>query len=438
MPWHLPADRVEPLLQSLDSDRETDTRAAWDWLTASGNAPQVDLFHLEYFLWYQLPAKFLTDLQHRRAVATALADLLSELGHEDAAAVCRGTVTMRVLAEWDRSSDAGHRAFRKALTDSGVDPPDTDAMAWGGYMGAAESLAFDGAAAWLEEAIGRGEFTPGAKGWKAAQAEVVRRFLITPCQALDGRTPEAAVADERREFWALRPGQPLRTSFLEGGLPQLVSAPAVPQGIGHAIAPLLRLLEVAGAKPRLTPSGYLPPAAVRTLARDLGWWREESEPRSEADVYQISTLREFANQAGLVRRAQAFLTLTEVGRRALSDSDLLWERVTRTLAVGDHFSSALRELLLARLLKGDGDLGTIDGELLPLLAEAGWRPTEALELTEEMVSYRLWDAIRPMDLLGMIEVAPWPDRRVRLTDVGRPAALTVLRYRSTAPRQSIL
>jgi len=76
MPWHLPADRVEPLLQSLDSDRETDTRAAWDWLTASGDAPQVDLFHLEYFLWYQLPAKFLTDLQHRRAVATALADLL--------------------------------------------------------------------------------------------------------------------------------------------------------------------------------------------------------------------------------------------------------------------------------------------------------------------------------------------------------------------------
>jgi hypothetical protein len=44
----------------------------------------------------------------------------------------------------------------------------------------------------------------------------------------------------------------------------------------------------------------------------------------------------------------------------------------------------------------NGDLGTIDGELLPLLAEAGWRPTEALELTEEMVSYRLWDAIRPM------------------------------------------
>jgi hypothetical protein len=43
-----------------------------------------------------------------------------------------------------------------------------------------------------------------------------------------------------------------------------------------------------------------------------------------------------------------------------------------------------------------------------------------------------------MDLLGMIEVAPWPDRRVRLTDVGRPAALTVLRYRSTAPRQSIM
>lgn len=56
-----------------------------------------------------------TALEDHRAVALALADLLTELGYEDAAALWRGTVTMRVLAEWDRDLSAGYRALRKAL-----------------------------------------------------------------------------------------------------------------------------------------------------------------------------------------------------------------------------------------------------------------------------------------------------------------------------------
>ncbi len=73
-----------------------DARAAWDSLTASGDSPVVGLHDLEYCLWYQLPAKFLTDLEEHRKVALALAELLAELDYEDAAAVCRGPVTMRV------------------------------------------------------------------------------------------------------------------------------------------------------------------------------------------------------------------------------------------------------------------------------------------------------------------------------------------------------
>ena len=131
MPFDLAAERVLPILQSHERQPAMDARSAWNWLTASGDSPMVSLHDLEYFLWYQLPAKFLTDLQHHRAVARALAGLLTELGHEDAAALCRGTVTMYVLSEWDRSQNAGYRALQKALEQPGVEPPDTEWLVWG-------------------------------------------------------------------------------------------------------------------------------------------------------------------------------------------------------------------------------------------------------------------------------------------------------------------
>src|SRR5258708_36958812 len=100
MPFDLPAERVLPLLESRDPAWAMDARAAWDWLTASGDVPEVTLHDLEYFLWYQLPAKFLTDHDEHRAIALALGGLLDDLGYADGGAICRGTVTMRVLAEW--------------------------------------------------------------------------------------------------------------------------------------------------------------------------------------------------------------------------------------------------------------------------------------------------------------------------------------------------
>src|SRR5437660_4766520 len=66
MPVGLPVERVLPLLESRDPAWAMDARAAWDWLTASGDVPEVTLRDLEYFLWYQLPAKFLTDHHEHR------------------------------------------------------------------------------------------------------------------------------------------------------------------------------------------------------------------------------------------------------------------------------------------------------------------------------------------------------------------------------------
>ena len=54
-----------------------------------------------------------------------------------------------------------------------------------------------------------------------------------------------------------------------------------------------------------------------------------------------------------------------------------------------------------------------------------------------MVSFKLWDAIRPLDLLGMLEVGEWPDVDLSLTELGAATAQAVLWHRATAPTQAL-
>ena len=437
MPFELPAERVLPLLEQGDPTWAMDARAAWDWLTASGDAPVVTLRDLEYFLWYQLPAKFLVDHDEHRAIALALGGLLDELGYADGGAICRGTVTMRVLVEWAKNPGTGRSAFRKALDESGVEPPDTDDLAWGAIMGTVEVTVFQTAALALEDAIAAGEFTPGTRGWKRAQGEVMRRFLTRRVHWLDERTPQAAVWEERERTWAEGDlVRPLRRSLIEPVRERIDRPRAAPDGAADRMRPLVRVLEVVGARPSLTQAGYLPPAIVRELAAELGW-EDYKPPRSEADVPRLMTLMEFAKEASLVHRTRSSLRLTDRGRSAAADPAVLWERVVAVLAAGSDFTVAVRELLLVRLLGRAGDRGTVEAEILPVLSEAGWRSVERDELTVEMLAHAFWDAVRPMDLLGMLDVDEWPGRGLRLTGFGAESARAILWHRARAPRESI-
>jgi hypothetical protein len=438
MPYDLAEERVLPVLESFDPRRSSNARAAWDWLTASGDVPDTTLRDLEYFLWYQLPAKFLTTEDHHRAVALALAQLLGELGYEDAAGVCRSPVTMHVLAEWERNRSAGYRALNRALAESGVEPPDTDLFAWGGIMSQVEASAYHTAAEVLEDAMRDGAFTPGTHGWKQTQAAVMRRFLTTPIDALGGRIPLAAVHEEREQLWADPPRRPLRQAFLHDVRDRIQSLRAAPPAVAEHMPALVRILEIAGKAPTLTQAGYLPPGIVRELVNEFGWWDWPGSPRSEADIYQMAILMEFAGAATLIKRTRTGLRLTTGGKRALSDPANLWAQTVRALAAGDGFTSAIRELLLVRLLRNPGERRQVEEDLLPVLAESGWKPTSGAELTREMVSHELWEATRPMDLLGIIDPGTWPDRdHLRLTEFGTVAAEAILWHRATGPQQSL-
>lgn len=437
MPFDLPTERVLPLLESWNGAGTMDARAAWEWLTASGDVPMVTLRDLEYFLWYQLPAKFLTTHEGHRAIALALGNLLDDLGYADGAAICRGPVTMHVLAEWDKGSGSGHRALRKALDDSGVEPPDTADLAWGGIMGPVEASVFEAASRALEDALAAGEFTPAARGWRKAQAEVMHRFLTRPLHCLDESAAQAAVWNEREQFWAEgQPLRPLRQAFIQDVRDQIPRPRSAPETAADHMSPLRRILQIARARPSLTQAGYLPPRMVRDFVAEFGW-EDYKPPRSEADAPRLMTLMEFAKKANLVRRNRTTLRLTELGGTAATDPVVLWELVVRVLAADTDFASAIRELLLVRLLRGAGDRDAIKDEILPVLSEAGWRPSEGGELTREMLSFMLWDAIRPMDLLGMLDVGEWPDRGLRLTEFGADTAQAILWHRAREPRQSL-
>jgi hypothetical protein len=108
--------------------------------------------------------------------------------------------------------------------------------------------------------------------------------------------------------------------------------------------------------------------------------------------------------------------------------------VTSHFAEGSDFIAILRELLLARLLTGPAALGTVAQELLPSIQETGWRLVDGDTISVDAVRWSMWDAIRPLTVLGMTAVGEWPNRDIALTDFGEPTAKEVLWRRATAPQ----
>ena len=146
-------------------------------------------------------------------------------------------------------------------------------------MGMTESTVFDMASAALEQALSEGRFSPGSKGWKRAQAEVMRVFLTTPLHSLDERTPRTAVWDERQESWAERPGRPFRQALVGDLRERIRAMPDAPARSRDHFLPLLRILEIAATNPPLTQAGY-PSARDRSTAG----WRLRMVAMGQADA----------------------------------------------------------------------------------------------------------------------------------------------------------
>lgn len=433
-----------------DDDGARTAQAALEWMGWDGEGGLLlRRYDVQLFVWYTLPGKFLTTLEHKREAADALARTLERLGGRAAsyAQVCRSRETEELLCAWDREDPAAWRRFRELLKDSGLEPPDTDLLAWGHVMGLVEACAREQVGTALEQAVEDGLLSPGAPGLRRRQMEVANHALLEPLDGGDGRSRLAAVHAERLEHWLERGntrGSAERGAIIEP-LARLI-APQPPridlEAARTALAPALWLLELGVNGIALTQTGALNRALVREAAeRWQGWWNAEihGPPHRETDVALLHELHWQLRDLRLLRRAGPRLVTTARGRKLLADPPALLLTIATQLLAGDDFRAACAELAVSLLLSGfEADWSEpLATRIHPAIDAEGWQSAGESPRVRD-ISWAIAGFIRPATATGLIERRrdfPFHREPLVLSTAGRAALIAALRARALAPRK---
>lgn len=436
-----------------DSKGAQSAQSAFEWMGWEGEEPLfLRRYDVQLFVWYVLPRKYLTGLDHKRAVAAALAGTLERLGGraESYAEVCRSPETEQLLRAWEAEDPAAWETFRDLLDGSGIEPPDTDLLAWGGVMGLEEARVREQVATALEEAIEAGDLTPGARGFRRRQAEVANAALYEPWDGDDGRSRLEAVQDERLERWLQR--GPGRGSDARRAIVDRVAAavsaepPAIELDAARsALEPTLWLLEQAEDGIALTQTGALNRALVREVAeRWPSWWAADlfGPPHREDDVTPLWELNQLLRDLRLLRRKGRQMFAAKRGRDLAADPPALLTALATELLCGEDFQAACAELAVALILDGaPADYGeTLAEQIQPAIAAAGWRSGDEPPSVRD-VSWNVAHFLRPAEAIGVFARGGDGSRLSRdplvLTQAGHAALTAALRARALAPAQSV-
>lgn len=292
-----------------DGDDAPAAQAALEWMGWEGEGSLwLRRYDVQLFVWYTLPRKFLASLEHKREAAAALARTLDRLGERAAtyAEVCRSPETDELLCVWEAEDPAASQRLRDLLDRSGIEPPDTDRLAWGHVMGLEEARVREQVAIALEEATEDGRLVPGSPGFRRRQAEVASAALLEPWSDDDGQSRLDAVHAERLERWLERGrtrGSAERRTIL-APVAAVVAADAPPveeEATRDAVAPALWLLERADDGIALTQTGALNRALVReAVERWPAWWRSDlfGPPNREDEVTPMHELHGLCADCG--------------------------------------------------------------------------------------------------------------------------------------------
>jgi hypothetical protein len=422
-----------------DSAAAEAARAAFDWLTAGEGLQTVTAHRLADFLWYQLPVKWDGDVQEKLFVAGALGELFRRLERPRYQAMCTSTTTEEILTAYEFDGDAvALRAYRAALDATGVRPPDIPGLVeWGSVMGTDENDAYWSTSQVLERAVDAGELRPGAAGWRKTAARVAAQFLQSPHDDLTGTTWAQWMLAERLENWAM--SRSLTRARLANAIVDKLTNPLpVPADAGERLAPVQWLLDHALDGAALTQAGYLSPAIVVEGWKRFSWLRFTTKPRSESDVGELWTLRQWVQELKLVRRQRRRLSLSTVGKNVQAGGpEQLWNAVLATLPGTDEAGSAAAEIALMLMLEGD-PLGSarLNEVVAETLGELGWRSERTGKMTPDHAATLLAQLRRRLDMLGLVK-APRAGDPMVLTESGKVAAHTALRTRALAPRHDI-
>lgn len=439
-------DRAVRRIEARRPDLNMAVQAVAGGLTAGDGVDMIHQAALQEFLWWHLPRDYPDDEWHGLVDATAL--LLAELGLKQLAEVARSEETQRVLAAWVQGRDKGTAAFRAAQAKSGVQPPDTTLFAWGSIMGVDEVRALDIVERALGDAIATGDLVPGAPRWHAKAASITEAVLSRPLDLPPGQTLAGLVTTERIGTWIDSARHPIHQEWRSAAANRLLHPIEPPSNPSDAVTPIRWLLERAAEQGgiELTQSNYLARATVVAAVKHFGWWDWDKPPRSEADVHQLSTLREAANRLRLVRRRGRRLHLTTRGVELLASPHRLWEQVASETEDGEDFSHAVTELVGLRLLQGRVEQRMLVSEIAPILIAQRWSTGGSL-ITVNHVSSAVYCPLRWWRLFNTIdevkarreygtarELTP---HTVALTPDGERMVLAYLRSRAAGPRRTL-
>jgi len=438
---------VIAVMGEWDHDGAQAAESTLNWMGWEGEGPLLlRRYDVQLFVWYTLPRKFLTSLEHKREAAEALT--LERLGGRAAsyAEVCRSTETAELLHAWENEAPTARRRLRELLDDSGIEPPDTELLAWGSVMGFEEACVREQVATALEKAIEDGRLSPGTPGFRRRQAQVADAALSEPIQDGGERTRLQVVHGERLQRWLQRGnarGSEQRRMIIEpiAGLLAADSPVVDPPAARAALAPALWLLEQASDGIALTQTGALNRALVREIAeRWPDWWDAElfGPPNRQDDLALLCELDELLLHLRLVRRTGRRIVTTARGRQLQADPAALLVALATELLAGESFRAACAELAVALILDGfvTDYSNALADRIHPAIVAEGWQaagePPEPRDVERTIA-----DFLRPAEATGLLERQTSGSCRkpkpLILTDVGRAALISGLRARALAP-----
>ena len=256
----------------------------------------------------------------------------------------------------------------------------------------------------LGDAVGAGDLVPGAPRWQAKAAAITEAVLSRPLDLPPGQTLAGLVTTETHRDLDRRcpPPHAPRVAISGGERSAASHRNAVRPGrCGGADALAVGACRGAwwhGVDPEQLPRTTTVVAAVERF----GWWDWDKPPRSEADVHQLSTLRDAANRLRLLRRRGRRLHLTTRGVELLASPDRLWGQVASETEDGEDFTRAVTELVGLRLLQGRVEQRKLVAEIAPILVAQGWS-TGGSPITVNHVSSAVYRPLRWWRLFNTID-----------------------------------
>jgi hypothetical protein len=303
-------------------------------------------------------------------------------------------------------------------------------------MGSEEAAAYFSASRAVEAEIEAGTLRPGRSGWRHRAAQVTEVFLHTTHDETTGSSWLQWVHTERLQHFADSRG-PARARLAGPLADRLVNPEPVPADAEQVLAPMRWLLDHAAAGAALTTTGNLARPLVAEGCRRFDWLTTTGNPRSESDIVELWTLRDWARQMGVVRRSGRRLLLSTTGKNVHpGGTTAVWHATMDALCGPDDADAAAAEIALMLLLTEDNlDYRDLNTAVAQALAGEGWRQRHTSQpITGDQTATLLASLRRRLQLLGLTHRERFGEP-TRLTATGRAAAHTALRARGLRPRQ---